>query len=188
MAESKNNIVIHGLSGKLGDILVFRQVAGRTIASKAPVASSAEPSAAQQAIRDKFQRAAVYGRTVVADPALKDEYGSAAPKGQTAYNVAIADFFNAPDILEIDVSGYTGQAGQQIKLKVTDDYKVKQVKVAIHNGDGSFLEEGPAVQVAGTADWVYTTKETNDNLAGDRITIEATDNPANLTRGEQALS
>lgn len=36
MAESKNNIVTHGLSGKVGDLLVFSQRNGKTIVSKAP--------------------------------------------------------------------------------------------------------------------------------------------------------
>jgi hypothetical protein len=101
--------------------------------------------------------------------------------------VAIADFFAAPDIIEIDVSSYTGQAGEQIKLKVTDDFKVKSVKVTIHNDDGSLVEEGSGMQIAGSADWVYTTKTLNSNLSGDKITITATDNPANLTTEEQIL-
>jgi hypothetical protein len=33
MAKSKNNLVTHGLSGKIGDMLVFRQVGGETIVS-----------------------------------------------------------------------------------------------------------------------------------------------------------
>ncbi|SDF09761.1 hypothetical protein SAMN05421825_1031 [Epilithonimonas hungarica] len=33
MAESKNNIITHGLSGKVGDLIVFRQRSGDTIVS-----------------------------------------------------------------------------------------------------------------------------------------------------------
>ena len=36
MAESKNNIVSHGLSGKVGDLLVFSQRNGKTVVSKVP--------------------------------------------------------------------------------------------------------------------------------------------------------
>ena len=34
MAKSVNNIITHGLSGKIGDLLVFKQVDGKTIVSK----------------------------------------------------------------------------------------------------------------------------------------------------------
>ncbi|MDR1594239.1 MAG: hypothetical protein LBS43_07135 [Prevotellaceae bacterium] len=36
MAKSTNNIVTHGLRGKVGDILIFRYVNGDTIVSKVP--------------------------------------------------------------------------------------------------------------------------------------------------------
>ena len=36
MAESKKNIITHGMSGKVGDIIVFSQRHGKTIVSKAP--------------------------------------------------------------------------------------------------------------------------------------------------------
>jgi len=36
MAESKNNIITHGLSGKVGDLIVFSQRNGKTFVSKAP--------------------------------------------------------------------------------------------------------------------------------------------------------
>ena len=36
MAKSENNIITHGLSGKIGDLLVFKQVNGKTIVSKVP--------------------------------------------------------------------------------------------------------------------------------------------------------
>ena len=37
MAKQTNNVVTHGLSGKVGDLLVFRQRAGKTVVGKAPV-------------------------------------------------------------------------------------------------------------------------------------------------------
>ena len=36
MAKSNNNVITHGLSGKVGDIIVFSQRGGKTIISKAP--------------------------------------------------------------------------------------------------------------------------------------------------------
>jgi hypothetical protein len=36
MAKQEGNVVTHGLSGKIGDLLLFRQVGGKTIVSEIP--------------------------------------------------------------------------------------------------------------------------------------------------------
>ena len=35
MAKQSNNVVTHGMSGKIGDLLVFRQVGGKTVIANA---------------------------------------------------------------------------------------------------------------------------------------------------------
>jgi hypothetical protein len=44
MAKSKDNIITHGLSGKVGDIIVFSQRGNKTIVSKAPKERTGEPT------------------------------------------------------------------------------------------------------------------------------------------------
>jgi hypothetical protein len=56
----------------------------------------AEPIDTQLTVREKFQQAAIYGRSVVSNPQLKAEYKAVAKPGQSAYNVAVADFFALP--------------------------------------------------------------------------------------------
>jgi hypothetical protein len=41
MAKQERNVVTYGLSGKIGDLLVFRQRDGKTIVSKVPQMSKA---------------------------------------------------------------------------------------------------------------------------------------------------
>jgi hypothetical protein len=187
MAESKKNDVTLGMSGKFGEMFVFRQKDGKTIASRAPGPRTGEPTADQQAVRGKFQLAVIYGKTVMANELLKHDYKSRAEPGQTAYNVAIADYFQAPDIVEVDLSQYTGQIGQQIRIRVTDDFEVTSVAVTIHNQDGTLQEEGDAAMTPNKLDWIYTANSTNASLSGDKITIMATDTPANMTKKEQVL-
>jgi hypothetical protein len=55
--------VTHGLSGKVGDLLVFRQRDGKTVVSTVPHACG-KVSDAQLAHRRRFQHAAVYGNAV----------------------------------------------------------------------------------------------------------------------------
>lgn len=92
-----------------------------SIAARAPGQSTKEPSADQIVVREKFQRAILYGKPVVADPLMKKEYENRAEPGKSVFNVAVADFFQAPNILEVDLTGYTGQVGQPIRIRVTDN-------------------------------------------------------------------
>jgi hypothetical protein len=54
MAKSKNNVVTFGLSGKIGDLLVFRQRDGQTIVAKVPQ-QSGKVSEKQKMQRKRFQ-------------------------------------------------------------------------------------------------------------------------------------
>jgi hypothetical protein len=187
MAEAQKNDVTLGLSGKFGQMFVFRQLAGKTYATRAPGERTKEPSAEQKVNREKFQKAILYGKTVIADPLMKKDYQEKAEPGKSAFNVAVADFFKAPDILDVDLTGYTGQVGQKIRIRVTDDFAVKSVVVTIHNGDGTLQEEGDAALEENQLDWIYTTNSNNTSLTGDKITIIAADIPDNLTKQEKVM-
>jgi hypothetical protein len=187
MAESKNNIVTHGLSGMLGDMLVFRNFGGKTIVATKPKASTNPPSEAQKLQRARFQQATLYGKGALADEALKAGYEAAAPDGVTAYNIAVADFMHAPNISRVDVSKYTGRPGETIEMEVSDDFRVAAVRISVYNPDGSLVEEGDAQQQANPLKWVYTTTATNDSLSGDKIVIRAYDLPGNTTEQNETL-
>jgi hypothetical protein len=137
--------------------------------------------------RRRFQRATIYGKSVNADPQLKELYGQAAKKGQTAYNIVVADMLQAPDIESIDLSGYTGKPGDIISVRVTDDFSVKEVTVTITNDDGSLVETGLAQPDAIDYLWTYTATQENENLAGDNIEITVSDMPGNIAVEEQSL-
>ena len=187
MAQSKNNVITHGLSGKLGDLIVFRNLNGKTYVSSAPHERTGELSEAQKKNQKRFQEAVLYGKSVFADPATKAAYQAGAPVGQNAYNVAVADFMHAPNINEIDISGYSGKVGDQIKVNATDDFTVKEVAVGIFNEDGSEVEHGLAQLSANGVDWVYTATVNNDSLTGDKIVVQASDLPGHTTLGEKLL-
>lgn len=69
-----------------------------------------------------------------------------AKDGESAYNVAVADFLNAPDIKEVDFSKYTGEVGSQITICAIDDFKVTDVQVEIFDSTGVLVERGGALQ------------------------------------------
>lgn len=187
MAESKNNVLTKGLTGLVGDMIVFRNRGGKTFVSAKPKERSGELSENQKQHQGRFQEAILYGKTAIADPSQKAAYEDVTTGGQTAFNVAVADFFHAPEIKDVDVSGYTGKSGDKIIIRATDDFKVSSVMVAIYNADGTEVEHGLAIQSPNGVDWIYTTTQANASLAGDRIVIQATDIPGNVTEQQKNL-
>lgn len=187
MAESKNNVITYGLSGKVGDLIVFRNRGGKTFVSSKPKERTGEPSESQKHHQERFQEAIFYAKAAIADPTSKTAYEEAVSGGQTAYNVAVADFFHAPDIKSVDLSKYEGNEGNTIVVRVTDDFKVTGVAVSIYNADGSEVESGQAVQAANGIDWIYTATVGNESLEGDRIVIRAYDLPGNATQAKKNL-
>jgi len=187
MAESKNNVLTHGLAGLVGDMIVFRNRGGKTFVSTKPKERTGEPTENQKQHQGRFQEAILYAKTAIADPAKKASYNDATTGGQTGYNVAVADFFHAPEIMEVNVNGYTGKTGGTITVKATDDFKVTEVNVAIYNADGSEVEHGLAVLSVNGVEWIYTATVDNASLDGDKIVVQASDLPGNETSEEKSL-
>lgn len=124
MAKVKLNPVLEQIRGKVGD-LVFRRRAEGLVVSRNPGRSGLVPSAGQEAVRERFRLAALYGKAVYADPAEKEVYLAAARKtGASAFALAVSDFLHAPAVDEIDLTAYTGLAGQAIVVRASDDFGV----------------------------------------------------------------
>jgi hypothetical protein len=188
MGESKNNLATEGLSGQVGNLVFRRRKAdGKVFVLRQPAAFEGDPTTAQKAVQSKFQQAIIYGKTATADPATKALYAKKTSAGQSFFNVAVADFFNAPNIQEIDVSAYTGQVGSIIRVRATDDFDIAGIFLHITNADGSLVEEGAVLLQANGVDWIYTATQLNDSLAGDKITVTVTDIPRNTTVEEKVL-
>ena len=189
MARVNKNIITQGLSGMLGGQVVFSQRAdGRTIVSVAPGPSTAPVTPAQLAQRRRFQQAVIYAQGRAQDPATRAAYAdAAAERGQSVFNVLVADVLHAPDIQEIDLSGYTGRVGDVIRVTAVDDFEVAEVRVKIENGDGSLVEEGAATRQSDPHQWVYTARVANASLAGDKLTVRASDRPGGIDEEMRTL-
>jgi hypothetical protein len=168
-------------------MLVFRQVGGKTIVSGMP-RQSKTPTEAQKGQRRHFQQAAIYSKAALESPELGEAYVAEAKKrGRMPYIVAVADFLRAPNIDRIDLSDYRGEAGNVIRIRASDDFKVRWVHVNITDADGQLVEEGEAVPDATGYEWLYTATVANESVAGDRVIVSVSDMPGNITREEQDL-
>lgn len=176
MAKVRKNLIIQGLSGSLGEQLVIRHdKAGRTIVAVSP---SFDPNRTftpeQLEVQEKFRQATAYAKAAREEEVYVEK---ADGKALSAYNVAVADWFHAPEVLEIDMSAWDGAIGQIIRVKVIDDVQVTQVNIVITDEQGDVLEQGAANHEDGLW-WHYTTTDTASGTP--RVVASAQDLPGNI--------
>jgi hypothetical protein len=111
IAKVLNNIITKGLSGALGDQIIFRtDKAGRTIVAVKPASGANRAfNGIQKAHQEAFRQATLYAKGAK-DQVVYASRASGTP--MNAYNVAVADWFNEPEVLEIDASNWSGKAGE----------------------------------------------------------------------------
>ena len=176
MARVKLNPILEEIRGQVGD-LVFKHVHDSTVISRKPNFEDVTPSDAQQAHRVRFRQAALYGKVVMSEPETKARYEEAAERvNKPVFSLMVADFLNAPSIEEVDVSAYSGTAGDPIVVTAWDDFEVAGVQVVISDMDGRTLESGDAV-LGIDGRWVYTSSEEMDAGTTVRIGVTAGDRP-----------
>ncbi|MBN1430538.1 MAG: hypothetical protein JXB07_19360 [Anaerolineae bacterium] len=176
MAKVRRNLVVAGLSGALGDQLIVKQyMDGRTIICKRPTfAEDRVFSADQKTHQQAFREASLYAKQAAKAEAIYVEKARGTSKN--AYNIALGDWFHPPEIGEIDLSGWSGQVGEPIRVKALDDVMVKRVTLAIVDGQDEPIEQGEAKQVDELW-WVYVTTQEAPRQV--RVIAVAEDLPGN---------
>lgn len=185
MAKVKLNPVLEQVRGQVGD-LVFKRSGEDVIIARKPDFSDRQLTEAQIAAQERFRQAALYGKLVMADPDTRKLYEDAArAKHQPMFSLTIADFFNAPSVDEVDLTGYNGQVGNPIVVLAHDDFEVCAVHVALSDAEGNSIESGEAIEEpVKSGRWVYTA--TTAVAAGTqvRILITAKDRPGSMGSSE----
>src|SRR5579871_6167053 len=177
MAKSISNATAGKLKGKIGD-LVFYELNGKPCVRSVPRRED-PPTSREKGNQSRFGAASKFGHATLRDPTQKARYSAAAAKtGSTAYNVAVSDFMHPPVITELDLTGYTGRAGQLIRIRV-EEKKIGAVAVNVVIADHtqSVLEEGAARVEEDGVTWWYAAQQ---DIAPDQsllITVTAKDQP-----------
>lgn len=188
MTKIKNNPLLKGASGKMGDVVVYRNVRGKVIMANPPKRSEKEPTENQLEVRDRFLEAVEYANAVSEDAAAKAAYEAYVGDRYTSFRAAaMADYLRYPRIRPIDTSLYKGAVGDTIVIKVIKEFKGLSVRVTIARNDGSVLEAGDAVQQSGKLTWTYTATAVNATLAGTKLIVRVTDKPGNVIAQETVL-
>lgn len=186
MKDLKNKLIKQSDGSSNPNTLVFRQSLDRIL--DANRTESPKLNAEQESKQQRLQEAAIYAKSTLLNDEARAEYEAKSAELRTSYTIAIADFLQAPHIEEIDLSDYEGQVGDTIRVQVTDDFKVASVSVSIVHADGTVLEKGNASQQGASNDWLYKATATNNSLDGDKILIQASDLPGNVTHEEHPVA
>jgi hypothetical protein len=172
MAKVIDNILVRGLSGKLGDQLVFRRLRdGRTIVCNKPDFSSRKLSKDQKDHHKRFQAAAAYARDASRTNPIYAQLAEGTLKN--AYNVALGDWFHPPVIHRLE------RKGKAIRINATDDVMVAGVQVLILDEQGRVAERGEGLR--GKSDWWEYVPS-----AKGKVVVEARDLAGNVVKVESA--
>lgn len=179
MAKVANNIFVRGLKGTIGDQFVIRTTrSGKTIIANVPTFNeNREYTETQKEHHEAFRQATTYAKFAKNEEVYINK---AKGTGATAYNMAVADWFGVPQVLDIDLSKWTGQAGETILIKAIDDTKVMSVHVFLRDGE-TIMEEGDAIRsdIDGLL-WIYTTQTVIPNTSPIFLAATAHDLPGNI--------
>jgi len=107
MAHLRNNSPLHGLSGRVGN-LIFKYYPqlnngkGKVVVTRDPDMSGIKPSPLQKLRRDVFAEAVAYARTVKRDPEKRAAYEKVLKPGQKVFNAALSNYLKKnPPVSEI---------------------------------------------------------------------------------------
>jgi len=178
MAIVVDNLLLKLVRGSLGDEITIYERNGQIIMAKKRGSSRKKPTAKQLEARYKMRVAAAYAKVMLQDPELKAYYKSKAGPGQNAWNMAIKDAYNAPEIQNIQFEDST------VIVTAKDDFRVAGVTVMVMDGAGAMLERGKAALARNGVDWYYTA---NSLPKGGMIRVVAEDLPGNTTLREVRL-
>ena len=127
MATVHNNPIVNGLSGMLGQSIVFRSYNGRTFISNRPQPSRKQ-SEGQKTNRSKFRMASHWAQVILQDPERKTYYQKKAKelKLPNAYTAAITDYMRKPRLKKTPRED--GSMMCQVSKK---DFELKNVEVVL---------------------------------------------------------
>lgn len=179
MAIVKNKMLLLLRKGALGDLIVIYERNGQIIMAKKPSPSTKEPSVKQLEARYKMKVAALYAKEILKDPELRAYYAAKAiGLKQNAYNMAVKDAYNSPEIQNIRLEEET------VVVTAKDEFRVAAVEVQVVDADGVMVERGAAVMSKNGGDWSY---KAGSLPAGGRVIVVAVDLPGNETLKELLL-
>jgi hypothetical protein len=184
MAISKDNILTEGLSGMIGNVIVFKTVRGKTIMANRPRKPTRQ-SDLQRANRSRFRNATALAHAVMRDPQKKAYYWEKARKLKlpNAYTAAITDYMRRPAVTKVETPKNSGSAGKRLMITAgKKEFALTSVEVNLVDKQGISLGNRTAALVNQQKHlWVsHVPDDVSENVA--QIIVTAIDAAGNITR------
>lgn len=162
---------------RMEGLLVSKTSSGRTLITRKP---SFDPrlkfSGKKNSMQEEIRHAVTYAEFAADQPIYQCK---AIGTSGSAYNLAVSDYLGKPEILDIDIRGWSRKIGQTILIRATDNFMVLSVRLVIRNGE-TILEEGDAEQSPlDDLLWKYTTRSNVIRRPGICLEAFAYDLPGN---------
>ena len=170
MAKVRDNIVVRGLSGSIGDVVLQHMPDGKTYVRSRPDFSRRKFSKGQKKHQSRFQEAVAYARDAAKSKPIYAKLAAGTTK--SAYNFALSDWFNPPVIHTIE------RKRGRIRVEASDNVMVTRVQVTVLDEKGKVVEKGEAVK-ADERWWEYVTS------ADGKVMAEAWDLAGNVGRKDE---
>ena len=180
MGRSTTNVLSSGYSGKTGNI-VFRNFVYKMVVAKAPDCSHTKWTRNQKANRKRFRKAMAWAVKTLENPEMRKAYSHRRKRGQTMYNVAVADYMKNLRLDKVDLSGYKGHAGDTIVVKAKGNYAINTIILTILTSQGLLVETLQQSDCEPGNNYGFRTTEENPHYRKSQIIIKLCNFPVTLT-------
>ena len=189
MPTAKNNLVTKGLSGMVGNQLVFvKETKGKReyMRNRPKKIPKSKESEAQRLHRFKYYKeGSRYWKSVKARPELLREYEKIAESPRNAYNMAMEDHMHDPVITKFTLSQSKTKHNPVVQIQAINLIRLKEVYVKVYNMEGQLLEDGEAVITKTITNWKYTFSVVTNPIPEIIVQVIATDFPRNVTHASK---
>jgi len=179
MAIVKDNLLMKLVRGTLGKQLTIYERNGQIIMATKRGPSKKKPTQKQLEARYKMEIASAKALVMMADPELKAYYASLAGPGQNAYNMAVKDAYNSPEVQSVRLEE------KEVVVTAKNETRVAEVSVKVIDNEGVITEQGPAVLGRNGVDWYY---KASVLPVGGRVIVTAENLPGNETVKEVLIT
>lgn len=155
---------------------VYLTRSGKKLIARKP-AMDLSLSGQKKSMQEQVRRAVTYAEFACDQPIYQCK---AVGTSNSAYNLAVADALGKPQVLDIDIHGWTCKIGQTLLIKAIDNLLVLSVHLVIRKGE-TIVEEGNAEQseLDGLI-WRYTLQTPVERKPGLILDAYAYDLPGNV--------
>jgi hypothetical protein len=164
-----------------GKFVMYKTMSGRTLFARKP-AFGLERGANGSSLGETVRQAVTYAE-FASGQTIYQSRSVGSPS--SAYNLAVADYLGKPQIMDIEIRGWTGGIGQVVRILARDNFMVLRVHLVIRDseyvweaGEGEQSESNKLL-------WMYTTRTPVVREPGLRLEAYAYDLPGNV--GEYRL-